>query len=434
MLSDRISPRLTTILRSPTLAVIAAYLVRIVLLCLTQRYELSDLRFQVIGLEEKMVAVSLAHGKGFFGPFPGYDALTAWLAPVYPLLLAAILKVSRTSPDSMVILGEALNCAFAAVTCWPLYSISKRLFGETTALATAWAWAFLPYAILMPLEWVWDQSLAALVLALIVDTTFRMRESNRGLQWSGYGLLWGLAALVNPALCGLMPFLLSWLVYQRRRAGVVSPALYARVAVMFVLSVLPWTIRNYYVASGWVFVKSNFGVELWVGNHPDSYRHYTHPIYGYSEKFLLIAQGEAPYSREKERLAMAYIRTHPGEFLKKTWDRVLDTWSAREDSLSDVWVKSLHLVRANVWICSIFSVLSFAGLVLALVKFGWESLPVALCLIIFPIPYYITHTALRYRHPIDPLMTIFAVYAVARLWRAISPHFATQSLETRTAT
>jgi hypothetical protein len=44
-----------------------------------------------------------------------------------------------------------------------------------------------------------------------------------------------------------------------------------------------------------------------------------------------------------------------------------------------------------------------------------------MCLLVFPIPYYITHTALRYRHPIDPFLAIFAVYAISRLWRALSP-------------
>jgi hypothetical protein len=43
-----------------------------------------------------------------------------------------------------------------------------------------------------------------------------------------------------------------------------------------------------------------------------------------------------------------------------------------------------------------------------------------MCLLVFPIPYYITHTALRYRHPIDPFLTIFAVYAMSRLARSLA--------------
>jgi hypothetical protein len=43
-------------------------------------------------------------------------------------------------------------------------------------------------------------------------------------------------------------------------------------------------------------------------------------------------------------------------------------------------------------------------------------LPLAVCLLLFPIPYYITHTSLRYRHPIDPFMVILTAYAITRFW------------------
>jgi hypothetical protein len=429
MLSNENQRKLEWLLRSPTLAVVVAYLLRMILMWFSQVKEGVHPEFQVLGLEEGMVAMSLAAGKGFFGPFPGYQALTAWLAPVYPFIWAVFLKISHLNQEGLIILGETMNSAFAAATCWPIYSITRKLFGEKIGLASTWAWVFLPYSILMPLEWVWDQSLAALVLALLVDVTLRLRESMSPLHWSLYGLLWGFAALVNPALCGLLPFFLAWLAFQRWRAGVISPALYGRVVLMFVLAMLPWTIRNYYVADGWVFVKSNFGLELWIGNHPASYTKELHPLFSFPERYQLIMEGEADYGRGKQRLAMAYIKSNPREFLTKTWGRVLDTWSAREDSWSDGWIKGLHFSRGDIWLCSAFSVISFAGIALALWSVGLDALPPALCLLIFPIPYYITHTALRYRHPIDPMMTIFAVYALARLWTALKPRPAVGKLQ-----
>ena len=216
-----------------------------------------------------------------------------------------------------------------------------------------------------------------------METTFRLRDSMSPLAWSGYGLLWALAALVNPALCGLLPFLLGWLVYQRWRSGVMSPALYARAVLMFFLAVLPWTIRNYYAVDGWVFVKSNFGVALWVGNHPASLMMELHPMYSFSERFRLICMGEAEFAEEEERLAIAYIKAHPKEFLKTTWNRILDTWSAKEDSLVDGWIMALHLSRPGYLACSLFSVISFAGLLLALRTCGMEVLPLGICHITF---------------------------------------------------
>jgi len=69
---------------------------------------------------------------------------------------------------------------------------------------------------------------------------------------------------------------------------------------------------------------------------------------------------------------------------------------------------------AYIWITSALSVLSFAGMYLTWREFGWEAAPAWVTPIIFPLLYYITHSILRYRHPIDPVLTVFAVCALAR--------------------
>lgn len=408
--------KISLILCSPTLAVIAAYLLRMFLLWLSQHKDGMEPTLRLWGLEEVLVAVSLAHGKGFFGPFPGYEAPTAWLAPGYPLLWAICIRLTRLPVWGYVWLAQVLNSAFSAATCWPIFSIAKKVFGEKVGLASTWVWVFLPYSILMSLEWTWDQCVAAFLFAVIVDATLRLRESSSPLRWSGYGLLWAAGAFVNPAMCALLPFLLGWLVFQRWRAGVVSPALYARPVLLFFLAVLPWSIRNYYTLGGWVFVKSNFGDTLYVGNHPDSPPMDPHPMNNINERRLLIFQGEPQFNEIQQRLAIQFIESHPVEFLKKTGDRILDIWSAKYDSAADRWMVVLHLQREDVWLCSLFSVLGLAGLILSLQRYGTEALPLAMCVLVFPLPYYITVSQMRYRHPMDPFLTILAVYAVFRLW------------------
>ena len=84
-----------SILRSSTLAVVAGYLLRMGLFWISHRQETAHPMLQVLGLEEGRVAWSLATGKGFFGPFQGYEVLTAWLAPVYPFLWAICFRLSR---------------------------------------------------------------------------------------------------------------------------------------------------------------------------------------------------------------------------------------------------------------------------------------------------------------------------------------------------
>jgi hypothetical protein len=408
-----------SILYSSSFAVAVAFTLRITLLWLSHHHEdRSHPRFEAVGLEALLVALSLSQGKGFFGPYPGYEAFTACLAPVYPFLWAIGIKVFNLSAFGAVVLAQAMNCVFSAATCWPIFAIGKRVFGEKLGLASAWLWAFLPYAVLMPLEWAWDQSLAALLLALIILATFALRESDSPLSWTGYGLLWAFAALTNPTLCLLLPFFLGWLIVRRSWNGGRTLRLGARAVFIFVLALLPWAIRNYYVVDGWVFVKSNFGMELWLGNNPAVNKIYSpelHPFYSFPQRISLILSGEPNYNRERQRQAIAYIESHPRAFLKNLADRFEDTWTATYDSGAEPWILALRARRADVWFCTAFSVLSFAGLILALFA-GWaDSLPLAMCLLLFPIPYYVTHTALRYRHPIDPFMTIFTVYAVTRL-------------------
>ena len=435
MPSPGIKGTISSFFRPPAFAVAAALSLRVIFLWLSHHHEdRSDPAFETIGLESKLLALSLAHGKGFSGPYPGYDLITACIAPLYPFLWAAGIKLLHLGSFGSTLFAQVMNCAFSAATGWPIFAIGKRVFGEKIGLASTWLWAFFPYSILLALEWTWDQSLAALTLALIVWATFGLAKSTSPLPWTGYGLLWGFAALVNPTLCLLLPFFLGWLI--ARRGGVSGPAfaLAARAVLVFVLAVLPWTIRNYFAIDGVVFVKSNFGMEFWLGNNPavkDVYTPQLHPASNASERLLLVFSGEPNYNQAKERQAVSYIQKNPRTFMKNLCDRFLDTWAATYDSRVDPWILTLHLSRADVWFCAAFSILSFTGLILALRSKCRDSLPLAMCLVLFPIPYYITHTALRYRHPIDPFMTIFTVYAVARLAALITTRLTARAPEPR---
>ena len=193
-----------------------------------------------------------------------------------------------------------------------------------------------------------------------------------------------------------------------------------KAVLLFLLCILPWTARNYFVLDGFVFVKSNFGLELWLGNNPqvpsdDVYAPQLHPMNNFKELLPLVFSGEPGYMRARQRAALRFMREHPRTWLQLVARRVLDTWTASNDSRHDKWMAALHLGRAEIAFCTAFSVLAILGCILALGS-GWaERLPLVFCVAIFPVPYYLTHTTLRYRHPIDPVLTLLAVWAVARV-------------------
>jgi 4-amino-4-deoxy-L-arabinose transferase-like glycosyltransferase len=418
---------LAAILALPSFTVVVAFCVRVLFCLLSHRFEDTGRgELTAIGKEAGLLALSLATGKGFSNPFPGYDTVTAWLAPGFPALWSIAFRIFPSSPNlGALYFCQMMNSAFSAFTCWPIYWLGKRVFSFRVGAAAAWTWVFLPLAILFPLEWVWDQSLSALLLALLLCATYRMREApSASMAWAGFGLLWGGAALVNPTLCALLPFLLGWIVFCRWRSGVHSFRPVLKLALFLLLAVLPWTARNYFALDGFVPIKSNFGVELWLGNNAavttGVFSPQIHPMNNLPELILLIVSGEPNYTRAKQRAALAFIRANPKRFAQLVGRRVADTWAGLYDSREDKWISVLHLRTAEIYFCVVLSAFAAAGLVLALRRNAVEALPLALCVVVFPVPYYLTHTSLRYRHPIDPVLTLFAVYAAAQIISALA--------------
>jgi 4-amino-4-deoxy-L-arabinose transferase-like glycosyltransferase len=413
--------------RSPAVIIVAALAIRFLLLWLSHVYEdRTHQKFMSWGLEALLIGKSLASGHGFAEPFLHYPFVTAWLAPVYPWLISFAHLIFRLQGHSVVIYGQILNILFSAATCYLIFCLGKKVFGEQIGVASAWLWAFLPVAILMPIEWCWDQDVSAFLLVLLILFSYFLLDSSAPHYWMVYGMLWAAAALTNPTLCVTLPFIAVWLFLQRRmRAKPDNVALFARFALLFILALTPWTIRNYYEVGGLMFVKSNFGLELWLGNNEKVtgvYEHRLHPMENYAEYTLLALNNEKTYNRIKQQEAMAFIKAHPGTFARLTWNRFLDTWAAVYDVAVDTYIQPLHIPRLWVCLTGLFSIVAVAGMVIAFWTRGFETFPLTICLIVFPIPYYLTHSSLRYRHPIDPLMCILAVVALAqwsRLFRRV---------------
>jgi hypothetical protein len=407
------------ILQSAWTIVLVALFLRLFLLWLAHHHEdPAHRRLETIGMESLMIARALVLGNGFANPFPGYEATTAWLAPAYPWLASIGVRLSNIDGYKSVLFCQVLNSIFSALTCWPIYDLGKRIFTAKTGRAAAWLWVFLPSAILMPLEWTWDQSLSALLVGCVLSATFGLRRSSAYLSWAGYGILWGAAALTNPSICVLLPFLGLWLMLDRRKNTLAWKMPLATAAIVFLLVLLPWTLRNQTQLGKYFFVKSNFGLALWLGNNPESKEIYSpnqYPAVNTRELQELQALGEVGYMKLKQREAVNFIRANPGSFISRCYYRFVDTWTGNYDSTLDPYIRKMQLRLPYIEYLTLFSALAFAGLGIALLTVAWDALPLAFCVVLFPIPYYLTTSELRYRHPIDPVLVILALVCLERL-------------------
>lgn len=414
--------RIGAALKSPALAVVAAFAVRMVLLWWIHRdRDAHEFLFFPTSHEAWDVAWAMSLGKGFSAPLTGMQGPTAWVAPAYPGLIALALKVTGRDSYAATILCLFLNCVISALTCWPIYGIGKKIAGREVGLASSWVWVFLPTALLFPLEWLWDPSFAAFFVAVLVYWTLDFHEDAPLAAWAGYGALWAIAMLMNPAIGILFPFLILWLVQQRRRSMLPWRSQAAVAVLLLIAGLAPWTVRNYAAFGTWVPVKDNFGLEFWLGNNPSVKGNWSpdhHPVGDPHEMQLLLSLGETRYMQMKQRQAIEFIEAHPLIFLKSVSHRFLDTWTGLGDVPSDRWVSALRAGGAYIRFTSALSLLALAGLFLTCRSLGWEAAPVWIAPIVFPITYYVTHSTLHYRHPIDPVLTVLAVVALAhaRSW------------------
>jgi hypothetical protein len=371
--------------------------------------------------ESGNIAHSLATGQGFSSPFRVHTGPTAWMTPLFPLLLAGIFRIFGAYTFHAWAATVLLNISCCTLACLPIYFAAKRIGGIGLAAGAAWLWAIFPNAILIPVESMWDASISALLVATILWATLALAsaESQPLRKWCAYGVLWGIALMFNATLAALFPFLAGWLVccaHQKNRAWFTGAA--AAFAII-ILCCLPWTIRNYRVFHQFVPLRSVLGLQLWLGNNDqtqDIFRGDLHPIYNTSEREKYIAQGEIAYMQRKRKEALDYIFSHPAREAHLILYRAISIWSggtpypledfAGTPSLRFRAVLGFNLVAALGTLC---------GIIILFRERSPFAVPITAFPLIYPWAYYLTLALPRYRLPIDPIVMLLLAISGQRL-------------------
>lgn len=369
------------------------------------------------GYEAGAVAAAIAQGRGFSSPLKTITTgPTAWFTPIYPYLLASVFKVFGVYSYISSVVIRCIDNIFSACTCWPIYTIGAKAFSKRIGAVAAWIWVFSPASLFFSTVWVWDTALSALVLALIVAAALELRGSERLRSWIGFGAFCALASMVNPAVIAILPPLAFCALWPLRRRFAVVGRLALAGSLIFVAGITPWTIRNFVVFQKFVPFRSNFGLELWLGNNPLVPQIWTpnlHPNEDTLEAAKYAQMTEIPYMKEKQREAVQFIRTHPVDTLDRTLHRFSNFWVAGDEPSLELWRRLP--VGANLTVAAncVLPALSLLGVLFAYRKHNEAALPLASVVLFFPLIFYITHSSSRYRHPIDPVMLVVAVYALA---------------------
>ncbi len=373
-----------TFLQRPTLIVLAAAAVRLAVVGFLLVHQPP-----AWGTNEAAgIARQLAQGHGFASPFHDSTGPTARLAPVYPSLLACLFLVFGIQSVASAWAAILLNIVFASLAAAVILKLGTEHFGSFAGTIAAWAWAISPPVVVMP--WLrWETSLSALVMTFALMRTLRLNSDSPLRDWGVCGCVWGLAALLNPALLAPLPALAVLLAARRRPLS--------RVMLMLLicgLVIVPWTVRNRVSMRVFVPLRSNFWPEAYFGNVDFS----EHPL---GNSMLYQREGEMNFAHDLHARVIERVQSDPKEFVRRTAGRVISFWT-RPPQFSPLPL--------------LLFVAALGGIFLAR-RNGREWASFASVLGFYPLIYYLTYTFSRYRHPIEPVIYVLASYAVAELIR-----------------
>ncbi len=348
----------------------------------------------------------------------------SWLVrpPGHIFFFAALLRIGLIFGDPAI--GIALIRVAQVVMSLALiplgYDLARRLFDRRTGfifalILTVW----LPMVELPAL--ILSEPLFFYMLVTHVWMLVRWRDDRRAGWLIGAGITLALAALArSPGLYGalfaaLVIVVIAWQSATQRRFQRIVTAL-VTFSLPFILTIAPWTIRNYLLYQDIILVDSLGPVNLWIAMSDA-----VHEGRGEGEaKGILLAVPQA----ERQRFVSAELRriaqTEPERFVRNFWSHFQHIWKAQ--FIEDFLVKASFFTRPlrEVWLLGIVGDLIWLAFTLAapvafclrwrdgafrLLALGWIGYT---CLMVMLI-----HVELRYLLPIWFWLALYGAAAIA---------------------
>lgn len=333
--------------------------------------------------------------------------------PLYPYFIASIYGIFGSNPLWVKVIQIVFISSLTGYAIFKIAQKSGSDFIAITALAVFsffWETAHMSVTLL-------SENLYWLLLSLYLLCLLRTTQKPH-VRFAFYaGLLLGLLVLVRPpSLTFIIPSVIFLLIYLKLKITIK----HSLVLIFFTLvSLTPWTIRNYNIYNKFVFIYTDGAINMWMGNYKGSGGTYNPPMANVPGQIPSL-KSIGP-EREVERdnyyssLALTYIKTYPLDALDIAFRKIFMTFSTyrpyvlNSTSVRGEWPlarqKSLGVDALMELVVDLefaaLSVFFFIGSTLVILKRNFR--PIYLCMIMFFLwhllsiaathsePRYITH-------------------------------------------
>lgn len=393
------------------------------------------------------IAQSLAEGRGYSSP--GSTSATAYRPPLYPVLIAGLLAIG----GNVQALG-IVQALLGVLSVWLTFRAGERWLGRSPAVVAAAVVAVEPLG-LVNTSLVMTETIATFLLAawLVVlsgpveqveagrTTVFPEAPRAGAVRAFWTGVVAGLGTLCRPIMLPTAVLGQIWyLGAQCRESGRFDARTIrmSRISLMaflagLVLTLAPWTVRNWLQFGQPIVTTTHGGYTLLLGHNPSYSREVVHGPAGAvwpgpsleawqrSVDAELEQKGIGPrdeVGRDRAMAAMAWqtIRTDPVEAVRSGATLLARLWS-----LSPRTTPERPIPRSVAVSILLFNVGLLTLALVGLIHLVVMRLPLAGLLLVPPLVFSAMHSLYwadqRMRAPLVPVLALLAAWGVTCLMK-----------------
>ncbi len=383
--------------------------------------------YQHLGAEYYNIARAIADGRGYSDPFGEATGPTAWMPPLYPTLLAALVWILDKQSWVAIAVLALTNVALAAMGA-SLFTISKRLQLKISpyagpAMLLVWVVVFRYWFVILTND-VW---LLAALFAAVIHAFVDYRTTRVVRVWV-WGILGACVLLASPTVAIACGALVVWALFKetkQRKALIQAVALSAYIA-------MPWVARNAVIFGTFIPSKSNLMFEAYQANVVDADGVYDvdtmllHPFNKPIQRAHYAKLGEIDFVRTYGSVFLSKLKTAPEQFVQRVINRLRAAVFEYHPLTRKAATGPEQLLYVLPWI----------GILLALVLSRRRRSLVALLtavLLLYLTPYIVVAMYSRYIMPATPLLLLLlllggesVVEAARSVLQKFAPHDAGQ--------